>query len=537
MFDLDSDGKLTSAEMQRALLEVYGSGGGSSANKNAAIDKFMRMAAHNGTDPRYPAYLDRRQFEEYVKSYPTLIFPVHSLQRRLQEVTGGAAFWKRLTERRRRRLLATGAKSFDYRDWRGLIAQIGVPSPKSAAKYVLSPTSGDARSKGLTEEEAKLAPRTSVRDGAAAGAAAGTAMGAADTGDADAMLSETARRGGPDDRQSPPGSARRSSAAAPPNSARRSMAAGPPLSARKSGVVGGALSARKSGAAGAVVTPSTDDKDLTFDVPDGLATALPTLSPADAVKIEVFGSAADRRQVAAARGHLDAEAQARVERRRRKSVADNLATIERVTGQPAADAARIAAASLHDHSERSPSRGGARRDRDGTSPSSVEQSSADDAAVGFSEAPSAAVAMAVRANRGQRGMFDSSPGAAPSRPPAAAENRNRRGSLSSPTVPRHIAVPGASSRPGPPLGSPVSPSGGLPPVRGPRRVSVTSPAAGLASPGGGGNFSPAFQPSGPAGGSGRPGGAPPPSGGPAAGPTASPGGGPSRRVRRTSALF
>jgi hypothetical protein len=350
IFDFDRDGVLTSPDLQRAILEVYGHSSSEAHTSN--IKKLLNRAkgyadrqirASGATVAATDGFaLDRAAFDEFVKDVPTLCFPVFSIQQKLWDACGGEAFWKSITRdrqaRARRKLSVAGGKgkTYDFHDWRGMVDDIGSPTNAqqgAISKFVYTPKA-DTSLPGFSElADASGDAKTTAGKRRSLNPRAGPEVSSARSGAAN----DESTQAGEDESSSDAAAA----AAAPASTSgggetnrekRRSSAFKlPPLEIDRTEVDAPATGKDLED----YRTTSASGRPLSLDE---LQRNIAKLDIRDVHKVAVFGSAAERRAAAIVLGEIDPEDQARLERERDESAAANLREIKRLTGHDAIDA-------------------------------------------------------------------------------------------------------------------------------------------------------------------------------------------------------
>jgi hypothetical protein len=94
LYDVDKSGVIDTRELIQLAHDMY---------PDFEHDPMVKNRLQHTLDlikDSHPNTVTLAQFEHTISIYPLLTFPAHQSQRLLQGHTGGAAFWKRLVERR-----------------------------------------------------------------------------------------------------------------------------------------------------------------------------------------------------------------------------------------------------------------------------------------------------------------------------------------------------------------------------------------------------------------------------------------------------
>ncbi len=93
LFDLDGSGFLDGSEVQQIVREVYGD----TYENNARVQRIVELIDSDGD-----GVISFREFQEFNRKYPAILFPAFKLQNHIRSKVFGVTWWERASEERRK---------------------------------------------------------------------------------------------------------------------------------------------------------------------------------------------------------------------------------------------------------------------------------------------------------------------------------------------------------------------------------------------------------------------------------------------------
>jgi len=93
LYDTDNSGQLEIVEMKELVAEVYGS----KWAENVRLQKIIE-----NLDDNSDGLVSQREFRDYNKAYPAILFPAYSMQQQLRRKCFGETFWIKKEDKRRK---------------------------------------------------------------------------------------------------------------------------------------------------------------------------------------------------------------------------------------------------------------------------------------------------------------------------------------------------------------------------------------------------------------------------------------------------